>query len=357
MSAKNALFTTLLSWFDNKVVENTLVKTNSPVDHVENDCVLKEFEQSNSFKLDALKPDTLQANSNTTASNIDFYRVIPFVLIHLACFAFIWVGWSWFAVLFAIALYVVRMFAITGFYHRYFAHKAFQTSRTGQFIFAVLGATAVQRGPLWWAGHHRHHHAHSDEQNDAHSPVQHGFLWSHIGWFLSRANFSTQFDRVKELAKYPELRFIDRFDVLVPAIFALSIFGLGVLLEKVAPQLHTNGWQLLVWGFIISTVVLYHATFSVNSLAHIWGKRRYATRDHSRNNFIIALFTLGEGWHNNHHHYPGSASQGFYWWEIDLTYYGLRVLASLGLIWDLRKVPIKIRESKQYDYTIKQSGK
>ena len=343
MSAKNTLFSTLLSWFDNKAVENTLEISKDQKDYVENNFVLNKSEQINTPKA-----DTLQANKLAAASGIDFYRVIPFVLIHLACFALIWVGYSWFAVIFAIMLYVVRMFAITGFYHRYFAHKAFQTSRAGQFIFAVLGATAVQRGPLWWAGHHRHHHAHSDEQDDAHSPVQHGFLWSHIGWFLSRANFSTQFDRVKELAKFPELRFIDRFDVLVPVIFALSIFGLGVLLENLAPQLHTNGWQLLVWGFVISTVVLYHATFSVNSLAHVWGKRRYATRDHSRNNFIIALFTLGEGWHNNHHHYPGSASQGFYWWEIDLTYYGLRLLASLGLIWDLRKVPDQIRESKQY---------
>ena len=281
-------------------------------------------------------------------NEIDWWRVIPFVLMHVACFALFWVGFSWFALFFAIALYAIRMFAITGFYHRYFAHKAFQTSRTGQFIFAVLGATAVQRGPLWWAAHHRNHHAHSDELPDAHSPVQHGFLWSHVGWFLSRANFATQLDRVKELAKFPELRFIDRFDVLVPLVFALAIFGLGLLLETFVPQLQTNGWQLLVWGFVISTVVLYHATFSVNSLAHVWGKRRYMTRDQSRNNFIIAIFTLGEGWHNNHHHYPGSASQGFYWWEIDFTYYGLRFLAALGLIWDLRRVPIEIRESKKY---------
>ena len=280
--------------------------------------------------------------------SIDYWRVIPFVALHLACFALFWVGYSTFALIFAIVLYAIRMFAITGFYHRYFSHKAFQTSRAGQFVFAVLGATAVQRGPLWWAAHHRHHHGHSDEESDAHSPVQHGFLWSHIGWFLSRNNFHTQLERVKELAKFPELRFLDRFDVLIPIIFAIGIFGLGVLLEKYAPSLGTNGWQLLVWGFVLSTVVLYHATFSVNSLSHTWGKRRYATRDQSRNNFLIAIFTLGEGWHNNHHHFPGSASQGFYWWEIDFTYYGLRLMSSLGLIWNLRKVPIAIREAKQY---------
>ncbi|HEY0561941.1 MAG TPA: acyl-CoA desaturase [Methylophilus sp.] len=285
-------------------------------------------------------------------NHIDWWRVIPFVLLHVACFSLIWVGWSWFAVIFAIVLYAIRMFAITGFYHRYFAHKSFQTSRVGQLIFAIIGATAVQRGPLWWAAHHREHHVHSDQDQDAHSPVQHGFFWSHMGWFLSTTNFATKFERVKELATFPELRFLDRFDVIVPVLFAIAIYGLGELLANMAPHLHTNGLQLLVWGFVISTVALYHATFSVNSLAHVWGKRRYQTRDHSRNNFLIALLTLGEGWHNNHHHYPGAAKQGFYWWEIDFTYYGLRLLAALGLIWNLRQVPIEIRESKQYKKSI-----
>ena len=278
---------------------------------------------------------------------IDWPRVIPFVLIHLACFAVFWVGFSWFALCFAIALYAVRMFAVTGFYHRYFSHKAFHTSRFFQFILAVFGASAVQRGPLWWASHHRHHHVSSDEIEDAHSPVQHGFLWSHLGWFLSNKNFATQTERVKELAKFVELRLLDRFDVIVPILLALSIYLLGVWLDDYYPNLNTNGMQLLVWGFAISTVFLYHATFTVNSLAHIWGKRRYATTDHSRNNLLIALITLGEGWHNNHHHYPGSARQGFYWWEVDLTYYGLKILAAFGLIWDLRTVPLAIRESRK----------
>ncbi len=318
MPAKQSRLATFISWFDSHAIQYSA------------------------------ETSTVKTNIHAPSSDIDFWRVLPFVLIHLACMCVFWVKWSWFAVAFAIALYVIRMFAITGFYHRYFAHKAFQTSRFGQFIFAVLGATAVQRGPLWWAAHHRNHHAHSDEQADAHSPVQHGFFWSHAGWFLSRANFATHLDRVKELAKFPELRFLDRFDVIVPIVFALAIFGLGELLAFHAPHLETNGWQLLVWGFVISTVLLYHATFSVNSLAHVWGKRRYITRDHSRNNLFIAVFTLGEGWHNNHHHYPGAAKQGFYWWEIDLTYYGLRLLAALGLIWDLRKVPIEIREARKY---------
>ncbi|MDZ4099605.1 MAG: acyl-CoA desaturase [Methylophilaceae bacterium] len=287
-----------------------------------------------------------QDGSNEAIENkVDWLRVLPFVGLHLACFAVIWVGWSLFAVLFAVALYGIRMFAVTGFYHRYFSHKAFRTSRPLQFIFAVIGSTAVQRGPLWWASQHRHHHVNSDQHEDAHSPVQHGFLWSHLGWFLSDAHFATRTDRVKELAQYPELRFLDRFDIVVPALFALAIYGLGEWLANAAPNLGTNGLQLLVWGFVISTVVLYHATFSVNSLAHAWGSRRYETRDHSRNNFLIALFTLGEGWHNNHHHYPGAARQGFYWWEIDLTYYGLKMLAACGLIWDLKTVPANVRNS------------
>jgi stearoyl-CoA desaturase (Delta-9 desaturase) len=287
--------------------------------------------------------DNAQADHANQPYHIDYLRVIPFVLLHIACFTVIWVGWSWFSIFFALALYAIRMFAITAFYHRYFSHKAFQTSRVGQFIFAIIGATAVQRGPLWWAGHHREHHMHSDKSQDAHSPVQHGFFWSHIGWFLASENFATKFERVKELARFPELRFLDRFDSLVPILFAISIFMLGELLAENAMHLETNGWQLLVWGFVISTVALYHATFTVNSLAHVWGGRRYKTSDHSRNNFLIALITLGEGWHNNHHHYPSAAKQGFYWWEIDFTYYGLKLLSSLGIIWNLRTIPKAVR--------------
>jgi stearoyl-CoA desaturase (delta-9 desaturase) len=286
-------------------------------------------------------------NGAADEHRIDWLRAMPFIALHMACFTVIWVGWSPFAVLFAILLYVLRMFAITGFYHRYFSHKAFRTSRLLQFLFAVAGSTAVQRGPLWWASQHRHHHATSEQAEDAHSPVQHGIFWSHMGWFLSDAHFATRNERVKELAQYPELRFLDRFDVVVPIFFALAIFGLGEWLAYAAPQLGTDGWQLLVWGFVISTVVLYHATFSVNSLAHTWGSRRYETRDQSRNNPLLALLTLGEGWHNNHHHYPGSARQGFYWWEIDPTWYGLKLLAACGLIWDMKDIPPNMREARR----------
>lgn len=274
---------------------------------------------------------------------IDWLRVVPFIGLHLACLGVFVVGVSWFAVAVAVAMYGVRMFAITGFYHRYFSHKAFRTSRTLQFVFALLGASSVQRGPLWWAAHHRNHHRHSDTERDVHSPVVRGFFWSHMGWFLTTEGFRTDREVIRDLERFPELRLLDRFDILVPVALAAGLFLAGTLLERYAPGLGTNGPQLLVWGFFVSTVVLFHATVTINSLAHRWGSRRFDTRDNSRNNWLLALLTFGEGWHNNHHHFPGSARQGFRWWEVDLTYYLLRMMAGLGLVWDLRPVPASMR--------------
>ena len=274
---------------------------------------------------------------------VDFGRCTAFLLLHAACLGVFWVGGSWTAVAVAMMLYWVRMFAITGFYHRYFSHRSFQTSRATQFLFAVLGSSAVQRGPLWWAAHHRAHHQHSDAEEDTHSPKQHGFWWAHIGWITSPRNFPTDYGRVKDLAKYPELVFLNRFDALVPLLLGGALYGAGAWLERAHPGLGTSGAQLLVWGFI-STVVLFHCTCFINSLAHVFGGRRFATGDTSRNSLLLALLTLGEGWHNNHHHYMHSARQGFYWWEIDLTYYGLKLLSWTGLIWNLRPVPVEVLE-------------
>lgn len=272
------------------------------------------------------------------AERIDWMRVVPFLLLHLGCAAVIWVGVSPVALLVAGLLYALRMFAITGFYHRYFSHRSFRTSRGLQFVFALIGAASVQRGPLWWAAHHRHHHRHADQPQDPHSP-RHGFWRSHMGWFMTRGAFATDLSRVQDLARYPELRWLDRFDVAVPAAMAVGLYALGALLEHFWPALGTSGGQLLVWGFFISTVVLFHATVTINSLSHRFGSRRFQTNDDSRNNFLLALLTFGEGWHNNHHFYSSSARQGFRWWEIDLTWYGLRLLALFGLVRDLKPVP------------------
>lgn len=284
---------------------------------------------------------------SSRADRADWLRVVPFIAMHLACLGVFWVGFSATALAVAVFLYALRMFAITGFYHRYFSHRAFRTSRPVQFLFALIGASSVQRGPLWWTAHHRQHHAHSDTPKDPHSP-RHGFWRSHAVWFLTPAGFATNEARIRDLLKFPELRWLDRFDTLVPLALAAALFVLGEALAHWAPGLGTNGLQLLVWGFFVSTVVLFHATVSINSLAHRWGSRRFATRDDSRNNFWLALVTFGEGWHNNHHFFPGSARQGFRWWEIDLTWYGLRVMQALGLIHDLRAVPVWVMERAEH---------
>ena len=266
------------------------------------------------------------------ANRVDWLRILPFVALHLMCLGVLWVGAPRDAVIVAAALYAVRMFAITGFYHRYFSHRTFRASRAAQFAFALLGASATQRGPLWWAAHHRKHHRHADTELDVHSPRQHGFWWSHMGWITSAANFPTDMKEVRDLARYPELRWLDHFDILVPVALASTLFLVG-------------GLPWLIWGYFVSTVVLFHATCLINSLAHQLGQRRYETDDDSRNSLVLALITFGEGWHNNHHRYPGAVRQGFFWWEVDVTYYGLVMLRWLGVIRDLRPVPARVLQA------------
>jgi stearoyl-CoA desaturase (Delta-9 desaturase) len=285
-----------------------------------------------------------QPAPETLPEKVNWERTLPFIFLHLGCLAVIWVGMSWPAVVAAALLYVIRMFAITGFYHRYFSHRTFRTSRFVQFLFAVLGNSSMQRGPLWWAATHRHHHKHSDHQEDVHSPVVRGFLWSHIGWLTSARNFPTAYRSIPDLSKYRELVFLNRFDQVVPFFYGLVMLGCGWLLEHYLPQTGVTMWQFFIWTFFISTTVLLHGTLFINSLAHVWGKRRYETDDDSRNSWLLAFITLGEGWHNNHHRYPHATRQGFRWWEIDPTYFGLKILSWLGLIWDLRPVPASILE-------------
>jgi stearoyl-CoA desaturase (delta-9 desaturase) len=287
----------------------------------------------------------VQEPAPTQRGLIVWLVVIPFVGLHIMSLGVIWVGWSWIAVGTALVMFWIRMFAITGFYHRYLSHRTYKTSRWFQFAFAVLGNAAVQKGPLWWAAHHRHHHKNSDTDEDVHSPTKQGFFYSHVGWIFARKNALTRTALVPDLAKFPELRFLDRFDVLIPILLGCAMFGWGVILEKVNPELGTNGMQMLIWGFFVSTVILAHSTFTINSLSHVFGRKRFVTGDTSRNNLLLAFLTLGEGWHNNHHHYATTVRQGFYWWEVDITYYGLWVLSKLGLIWNLKAVPDRVLET------------
>ncbi|MGH0038161.1 MAG: acyl-CoA desaturase [Myxococcota bacterium] len=248
--------------------------------------------------------------------------------IHAACLLALYTGASVTDVALCLGLFWLRMFGITGAYHRYFSHRGYRTSRPFQFVLALLGCLAVQKGPLWWASGHRHHHRFSDQDEDMHSP-RHGFWWSHQGWIFDGRFDDTNLQRISDFAKYPELMWLNRWHVVPPALLALGLFLFG-------------GLSALVWGFAISTTLLWHSTYTINSLSHVFGKRRYETGDDSRNNVWLALLTLGEGWHNNHHYYQASARNGFYWWEIDITYYLLKGLEKVGLVWDLRQPPQKV---------------
>ncbi|MEI6741900.1 MAG: acyl-CoA desaturase [bacterium] len=259
---------------------------------------------------------------------------IPFILLHLLPLLAVYTGVTWKAVVLGAVLYWGRMFFITAGYHRYFAHKSYKLNRFWQFVMAFGGTTAAQKGPLWWAAHHRNHHQYSDAAEDVHSPRK-GFWWSHVGWILCDKYNNTRFERINDFAVYPELKFIDKHNWIGP-------WSLGVV------SLLLAGWPGLLIGFFGSTVLLWHSTFLVNSLAHVWGTRRYNTPDTSRNNLFIAIFTMGEGWHNNHHHFAASARQGFYWWEWDPTFYILKLGQLLGIVKKVRKVPLEKRDTSNY---------
>ncbi|KKW81555.1 stearoyl-CoA 9-desaturase [Acinetobacter sp. Ag2] len=281
--------------------------------------------------------------SSPESKKIQWVRIIPFIILHVACLGIFYVGVSWFAVTFMLLFYLIRMFSITAFFHRYLSHKTFQTSRIVQFVFVLIGTMSAQRGPLWWAAHHRYHHRFTDTEHDPHSST-YGFWYSHLGWFLNDYNFATRKEVVKDWLKYPELVWLDRFSLIIVLLTAVSIYALGEWLAVVYPSLTTSGLQLLVWGFVVSTVLLIHATLCINSLAHLYGSRDFETEDQSRNNLFLSIITLGEGWHNNHHYYAGSARQGFYWWQIDITYYLLKMMSWIGLVWGLKPIPARVYE-------------
>lgn len=275
-------------------------------------------------------PDTARADSESR--KLRFVTSMPFFLVHvLAVVGVVWLGWSWKWFGVAVASYYFRMFFVTGGYHRYFSHQTYKTSRVFQFLLAFFAQTSTQKGALWWAGHHRIHHKLSDKPGDIHSMKLEGFWWSHVGWILSTKHEETEWDQIPEFKKYPELRFLNHWHVLPTVIFATTLWLVG-------------SWHALVWGYLVSTVLLWHGTFTINSLSHWLGRRRYATTDESRNSLTLAIVTMGEGWHNNHHYYPRATNQGFFWWEIDATYYILRALSVVGIVWDLQTPPKKIRD-------------
>jgi stearoyl-CoA desaturase (delta-9 desaturase) len=267
-------------------------------------------------------------------NDIVYPSAIPFAVVHLTCIAAIWTGITWQAVAIGVVLYCARIFAIGAGYHRYFSHRAYSTSRAFQFVLAVLSQSTAQKSVLWWAAKHRHHHLHSDTECDVHSPRHKGFLYSHLGWIFSRRHHAADLVKVADFACYPELMWLHRYE-LVPAV------ALGVLCFLI------GGWSGLVVGFFWSTVLLYHATFCINSLAHVSGSKRYVTGDDSRNNWLLAFVTMGEGWHNNHHACQRSVRQGFRWWEFDPTFYILKAASWVGLVWHLKAPPDELVRNEQ----------
>ncbi len=276
---------------------------------------------------------------------IEFWGNLPFLLLHAGCLLVFWTGVTPAALAVFFITLLPRMFGLTAGYHRYFSHRSFSTSRPFQFFLALLGASSLQKDPMWWAAHHRHHHRFADTELDSHPPGIRGFFWSHMGWFMCKKNAELKPDAlVPDLALYPELVFLNRHQKL-PALAMLGLLFLtGWIIEAGFPSLQTSMMQVVVWGFFISTVFLHHVTFCVNSVSHLFGFRRFETRDDSRNNPLVAFLTMGEGWHNNHHRYPSSERQGYYWWEIDMTHWILKGLEKLGLVWDLRSPPAHIYE-------------
>ncbi len=264
---------------------------------------------------------------------ISWLKSLPFLIVHFLALGVFFFPFDWKWVALCVGSYYLRMFAITAGYHRYFSHRSYEMNRISQFFMALLGTTSVQKGVLWWAANHRHHHKYSDQPNDIHSPLQHGFWWSHMGWIMATEHEPTQWTLIKDFERYPELRWLNRYYFIPQFLYALGMY---------------LAWGMpgLFWGFFLSTTLLWHGTFTINSLSHVFGSQRYVTSDTSKNNFWLSLLTLGEGWHNNHHTYMSSARQGFFWWEIDISYTILTLLSRVGVVKNLRSPPLKNLEAR-----------
>ena len=255
---------------------------------------------------------------------------IPFIALHFVPLLAFVTGVTWRAVWLAVALYFIRMVAITGGYHRYFSHRSYRLRRVPQFVLAFVGTTAAQKGPLWWAAHHRAHHKYADTERDIHSPIR-GFWWSHVGWILCDKYNATDSDAIKDFTKYPGagLARQARLDRAVGARHCL------LPLRRVERAPHR--FLCLHRGAVARHLLCELARARM-------GRRVYDTTDTSRNSAIVALITSGEGWHNNHHRYPWAARQGFRWWQVDVTYYVLRLFSFVGIVRDIRPVPAAVRD-------------
>lgn len=267
---------------------------------------------------------SIKSAAATQATALErFLRKWLFWSLHLIPLSLFWLDTQWWHWAVCIGLYFGRMFFISAAYHRYFSHKTFKTSRWFQFVLAFMAQTSAQKGALWWAAHHRLHHKYSDTDLDPHSPARKGIWYAHYGWIYDPKNAPTHYEHIPDFAKYPELVWLNKFKLMPAVVLAVVLFLIG-------------SWPLLVVGFFVSTILLWNGTFLINSAAHLIGKQRFVTGEDSKNSWLLAILCLGEGWHNNHHYKQFTTKFGFHWWEIDMTYIGLRILSWFGLVWDLK---------------------
>ena len=205
-------------------------------------------------------------------------------------------------------------------------------NRVARFVWTLIGTSAMQKGPLWWAGHHVNHHRFADREGDPHSPLVSGIYYAHVGWFLHDARhdrLAASNPVIRDFSGVPEIAWLERYYFVPPLMLVAGLYLLG-------------GLPWVVWGFCVPTVSLGHATFAINSVNHMFGSRRFDTLDESRNNVVTAVVAAGEGWHNNHHRYQRAARNGFYWWELDPTWYVIRLMELAGLAWAVQRVPSRI---------------
>jgi stearoyl-CoA desaturase (Delta-9 desaturase) len=261
-------------------------------------------------------------------------QIVIFWTVQVSALLIFAVPFRWAFVAVWAASHFLRAIGLTLAFHRYFAHRAFKMNRVARFVWTWIGTSAMQKGPMWWAGHHVNHHKYADRDGDPHSPMVSGVYYAHIGWFLN----DTRHDKlepnnpvIRDFSRVPEIAFIEKYFFLPPLLLAIAMFAIG-------------GFPLLIWGFCLPTMTLAHATFAINTVNHMFGSRRFETVDESRNNPLTALFAVGEGWHNNHHRYQRAARNGFYWWEFDPTWYVIRAMKAVGLAWDVQAVPKRIYE-------------
>ncbi len=261
------------------------------------------------------------------------------MLFHVGAVAALWFT-SWTNVIVALALHWLAVgLGISLGYHRLHTHRGYKTSRAFEYFLAICGTLTLEGGPIFWVATHRVHHQHSDHDGDPHTPHDGGF-WAHVGWILFG---HTRHNNTVLMSKYAPDLGADPFYRWLNSYHYVPLILLGIVLLAV------GGWGMVLWGIALRVTVGLHATWLVNSATHMWGSRRFPTRDDSKNSWWVALLTFGEGWHNNHHAHPVSARHGLAWYEFDVSWITLKALRALGVVRELKAAkihqPVAIREA------------